>query len=41
MLMLLILILILLGSGVLGKDYEHDQEHEQEWTELTGHLEWR
>jgi hypothetical protein len=29
--MLLIIILILLVSGTLGKDQEHDEDHEQEW----------
>jgi hypothetical protein len=33
------MILILLDGGALGKDHEHDQDHEQEWRELTGHLE--
>jgi len=35
------MILILLGSGALRKDHEQDQDHEQEWRELTGHLERR
>jgi hypothetical protein len=35
------MILILLGGGVLGKDHEQDQDHEQESRELTGRLECR